>query len=99
MKYRTLALTLIIATGIAATSAVLAYSPAAPAAVRMNETSSESAALPPNVDPVLRRDGSADTCRDSQWPYLPAACIRNALPERVARPVRIIPIHALPLAN
>jgi hypothetical protein len=99
MKYHTLALTLIIATGIAATSAVLAYSPAAPAAVRINEGASRPATLQPNVDPVLLRDGSADACRDSLWPYLPAACIRNAPPERMANPVRIIPIHALPQAN
>ncbi len=99
MKIRTLALTLIIATGIAATSAVLAYSPSAPAAVRMNEGSAGQSVVQHNVDPVLRRDGSADACRDSLWPYLPAACIRNAMPERIARPVRIIPIHSLPQAN
>ncbi len=98
MKIRTLVLSLNIATGIAATSAVLAYSPAAPAAVRMNEGAVVQVNTQTGVDPVLRRDGSAAMCRHASWPYLPPACISNAGPERIMRSVRIIPIHALPQA-
>ncbi len=99
MKIRTLALTLIIATGIAATASVLAYSPSAPAAARSNEGLASQPDVAPDFDTVFRRDGSADACREAMWPYLPAACIRNASPERLARPVRIIPIHGLTQAN
>jgi hypothetical protein len=95
MTIRTLAVTLVIATGIAATSAVLAYSSSAPAAVRTNEGFAGQTINPTDTDAMLRKNGAAEFCRDAIWPNLPAACIRNAEPERLSRPIRIIPIHAL----
>jgi hypothetical protein len=94
MTIRSLALTLVIATGIAATSAVFAYSSSAPAAARINEGYVGPTITPTGTDTMLRRHGVAEACREAAWPYLAAACIRNADPEHLARKVRIIPIHS-----
>lgn len=97
MTIRSLALSLCIATGVAAAVAILSYSSSAPAAVRSEGSIERPTVSPPAADAeiLLRRNGAADACRDAVWPYVPAACMRDVSAERLARPVRIIQIDAL----
>ena len=97
MNIRTLALTIIVATGAAATASILAYSTGAPAAVRSTDGGNEGTHVTPpqpDVEKLFMRNGSADACRDAIWPYIPSACLRNADGARAARQVRIILFHA-----
>jgi hypothetical protein len=67
----------------AALSAIAAPAP--------QQGSNDGASSPPlTAEIMLRRNGSAEACRDIVWPYVPSACLRNADDERKARPVRII---------
>lgn len=99
MTIRKLGLAVIIASAIAATSAVFAYGVETPAGPRLNEGAIYLKAVPPRdtgkADPSHQQNNSTDRCHQAQWPYLPTECIRNASPEQLARLVRIIPIHVV----
>ena len=99
MRNRTLGLAVIIASAIAATSAVLAYDIQPPAGPRTNEgVAKPQDALRDGgkMTAPQQRSDTTDTCRLAQWPYVPAECSRNASPEQRARVVRIVPVHVLP---
>jgi hypothetical protein len=95
MSLRAFALTLALGIGVASAAGLVALSTSAPAAVPGND-GKESPVAAPAADAALRRNGSADACRQAAWPYVPAGCLRSADPERQARPVRIIQIYSAP---
>jgi hypothetical protein len=95
MKLRTLTALLALGLACASTAALLASGTSAPAAVPGNEGKATPAVAEAS-EALLRRNGSADTCRQAVWPYIPSSCMLNAAPEQQMRPVRIIRIEAAP---
>lgn len=102
MNTVSLALTLIAATGVAASAAVASYDARPIPSARAIEQPARQPAAPVQARLTLPEENS-ETCRQAVWPYIPAACIRNADAERLNRPVRIIridtatPVKAAPV--
>lgn len=92
MNTVSLALTLIAATGVAASAAVASYD-ARPLPPPHAVEQPVRQAAPVQARLTLPEEAS-EACRQAVWPYIPAACIRNADAERLNRPVRIIRIDA-----
>jgi hypothetical protein len=84
MKTRSLALSIILVSGMAATAAMAAYGTATPAAVP----------APDHPAQASPRSGQEGACNQAVWPYIPMHCMRNVEPERARKPVRIIRIDA-----
>ena len=93
MNTVSLALTLIAATGVAASAAVASYDARPVAPAQAIEQPARQPAAPVQARLTLPEETS-ETCRQAVWPYIPAACIRNADAERLNRPVRIIRLDA-----
>jgi hypothetical protein len=87
MKMRSITLSMLCAAGLVSATA-------ASASVSGGDRLTNRLA-PAIAPPASKASAPEGDCQKAVWPYIPAHCMRNADPERIRRPVRIIRIDAL----
>lgn len=98
MKTRSLTITFALAAAIMATAAVASFDTAVPTpgtnSDRISRVAARTDSLAPGGRGVQSQPQPSKACEAAVWPYIPAHCMKNADPERLRKPVRIIRIDA-----